>query len=46
MEGKGRQPFLGKGQVILEVSNPRELKREAKYKRSEVVSLYHSYPVS
>ena len=46
MEGKGRQPLLGEGLVTLEVQNPRELKREAKYKRSEVVSLQHSYPVS
>ena len=46
MEGKERQPLLGEGLVTLEVQNPRELKREAKYKRSEVVSLQHSYPVS
>jgi len=46
MEGKERQPLLGEGQVTLEVQNPRELKREAKYKRSEVVSLQHTYPVS
>ena len=46
METKERQARLGEGKVTLEVSNPRELKRQTKYKRSEVVSLHHCYPVS
>ncbi|KAL8621635.1 hypothetical protein ACOMHN_036868 [Nucella lapillus] len=40
-----RQPLLGEGAVTLEVSNPREQKRESRYKRSEVTSLHHSYPL-
>ncbi|KAK7094131.1 uncharacterized protein [Littorina saxatilis] len=43
--GEEKQPRLGKGRVTLEVSNPREMKRETKYKRGEVVSLQHSYPL-
>ena len=46
MEGKERQPVQGGGHVILEVTNPRELKKQEQYKRGDVVSLQHSYPVS
>lgn len=39
------KPRLGQGQVTLEVSDPRQLKSADVYKRSEVVSLQHSYPL-
>ncbi|XP_076451446.1 uncharacterized protein LOC143287364 isoform X2 [Babylonia areolata] len=40
-----RQPLLGEGRVTLQVSDPRELKGDARYKRSEVTSLQNSYPL-